>query len=350
MNDFGVFEGPEKLLEVWFEPTGNYEVDGTGKHGLRSVELQEWEEMLKLVKCCILQQTSNEFVDAYLLSESSLYVWNAKMILKTCGTTTLLLAVPKLLEIANSVGLGMVTSVFYSRKRFLYPKEQGKLHGKWKNEVRFLDSLFDGSAYVMGKLNGEHWYLYTYHPGPLADSHQTDCTLEILMSGLNKEKVAPFIKSEEIPTAKKATEVSGIGSLVPSATVDDFLFDPCGYSVNGVLDSQYYTIHVTPQEVCSFASFETNIEQSNKPDRNYYPIIKKVLNIFEPEHFTVTLFTNYAVNATVLADNLDHHLENYQVDARTSHHFDTYDLFFLSMCRTEGAERPKPKMKKQINF
>ena len=43
---------------------------------------------------------------------------------------------------------------------------------------------------------------------------------------------------------------------VSKATVDDFVFDPCGYSMNGLEGSAFSTIHVTPQQDCSYASLE----------------------------------------------------------------------------------------------
>ena len=91
--------------------------------------------MLDLVNCQVLSIVSSEDVDAYLLSESSMFVWPHKLILKTCGTTTLLSGLPRILEIAAlfagfpksaapSGGVGIAAApyrVFYSRKNFLFP-------------------------------------------------------------------------------------------------------------------------------------------------------------------------------------------------------------------------------------
>jgi len=62
------FEGPEKLLEIWFEPprTG---ADSPGSLGLRSVPREKWEEMLDVVRCKVLSVIRGAELDAYLLRQ-----------------------------------------------------------------------------------------------------------------------------------------------------------------------------------------------------------------------------------------------------------------------------------------
>lgn len=83
-------------------------------------------------------------------------------------------------------------------------------------------------------------------------------------------------------------QVSGISTIFPDALLDGFLFDPCGYSVNGMMGPYFFTIHITPQEAFSFASFETDV-----PLDDYDELVAKVLNIFRPGRSTVTIMANY---------------------------------------------------------
>lgn len=76
-------------------------------------------------------------------SESSMFVWPHKLILKTCGTTTLLLGIPTLLRIASETcGFKGVWRCFYSRKTFMFPDRQRGPHKDWHAEMAFLDKLF----------------------------------------------------------------------------------------------------------------------------------------------------------------------------------------------------------------
>lgn len=65
------FEGPEKLLEIWFAPSPGHVPDRRnsldGRYGLRKVKKEVWDEMLAIVKCKVLSVLHGEELDAYLL-------------------------------------------------------------------------------------------------------------------------------------------------------------------------------------------------------------------------------------------------------------------------------------------
>jgi S-adenosylmethionine decarboxylase len=72
-----------------------------------------------------------------------MFVFPHKIVLKTCGTTTLLKAVPYVLEIAKTrCGYESVYRLFYSRKSFMFPDKQPGPHRSWEEEVQYLDSHF----------------------------------------------------------------------------------------------------------------------------------------------------------------------------------------------------------------
>lgn len=80
----GYFEGPEKTLEVVFRS------DKGVSEGLRALSRQKIDHLCTKAKCTILSQISNSHMDAFVLSESSLFVYRHRLVMKTCGTTTLL--------------------------------------------------------------------------------------------------------------------------------------------------------------------------------------------------------------------------------------------------------------------
>lgn len=72
-----------------------------------------------------------------------MFVWPHKLILKTCGTTTLLLGLEAILRLAHSVGFTKgVWRAFYSRKSFMFPEAQKGPHRDWKEEMSVLDKHF----------------------------------------------------------------------------------------------------------------------------------------------------------------------------------------------------------------
>ncbi|KAJ1928606.1 spermidine resistance protein [Tieghemiomyces parasiticus] len=354
------FEGPEKLLEMWFKPSLAYVGGGPSSSadpatlGLRCVPREQWVVMLNLVHCEVLNVISAGEVEAFLLSESSLFVYPHKVILKTCGTTTLLHAVPELLRLAREVcGWDHLWRLFYSRKRFMFPDRQPHPHRDWNHEVTFLDELFaNGSAYTVGRTNGDHWNLYLTSPNPVAlaysppsssatktngtvasgpptqppsptrglVAHDHDITVEILMTELDPEAVRHFHRAhlplEPTTTASEGgrlvEDLTGISRIYPHARTDSYLFTPCGFSLNGLTDDgHYFTIHVTPEPECSYASFETNLRLGStgrgaweEEVEAYSPasaaqalktLVEQVTDIFRPGKFSATVFKSHNV-------------------------------------------------------
>jgi len=110
-------------------------------------------------------------------------------------------------------------------------------------------------------------------------------------------------------------QMSGIRDLVPGSVIDATMFNPCGYSMNGMktdvsdvsvvlhlscqmfalqpcgsarhLQGTYWTIHITPEPEFSYVSFETNLSQTSYDD-----LIRKVVEVFKPGKFVTTLFVN----------------------------------------------------------
>ncbi|KAL2916542.1 spermidine resistance protein [Polyrhizophydium stewartii] len=421
------FEGPEKLLEIWFKqrparpedhpnntssdedssdaslsdcekPAHHYAsntkeaADGHWtfrRAGLRAVDRATWEGMLDIVQCRVLSVIKNEFADAFLLSESSMFVYESRIMLKTCGTTTLLHAVPRILEIAKDLcGLSEIQAVFYSRKAFLFPERQAWPHGKWGDEVAYLDNIFpsdsfDTSGYVVGKINGDHWCLYMCTPAGMdmdgnvikpsfeepstsddddlaAADDEDDVTLEILMTNLDPQAMKTFWRTEaeladgKLPDNKHALKhrfqgpenrvftETGISKIYPDSTVDDYVFDPCGYSLNGLLGPYYYTIHVTPEDICSYASFETTIPTKQfKPKHGregiefeydtFNDVIQRVVECFKPGRFSTTLFVRHsAANKMGLGRSqlLNGHIDGFRRRDRIMHSLGKWDVVF----------------------
>lgn len=334
------FEGPEKLLEVWFWSDS----ESAPGSGLRLIPFQGWELVLDLVNCKVLLKTLSHSMDAYLLSELSLFVFPHKMVLKTCGTTTTLACLDHLFAMVGDhfpqVGGGgrAVHKVFYSRRLFMFPDRQIHVHTDWTREVDHLNTHFpNGKSYIVGDFTSDdHWYLYQ------GGAHRDECarpgnnhdqTFEILMTELDQTKAQQFVTYREPGEALMVDEdhdlghqlgrvtmqtlgladvfggddlngIAGVAHLPSPSMSDDedekpsqgfchdaFSFTPCGFSLNSITPSgYYYTLHITPEQGWSYASFETNYPFGNATTEDILVVLQRVLLIFEPRKFSVTLF------------------------------------------------------------
>lgn len=287
------FEGYEKRLEIsFFEPS--FFADPEGK-GLRALDKVQLDEILEPAECTIVASLSNEYLDSYVLSESSLFVYPYKIIIKTCGTTKLLLSIPAILNLAGSLSL-TIRMVKYTRGSFIFPGAQSFPHRSFTEEVELLDNYFEkfglvSKSFVMGSLDEpQKWHVYSASAGS-EQSSDPIYTLEMCMTGLDKGKASVFYKSESISAALMTT-LSGIGKILPDSEICDFDFDPCGYSMNSIEDAAISTIHVTPEDGFSYASFEA--AGYDLKSVNLAMMIERVLECFKPNEFSIAVHSDVA--------------------------------------------------------
>jgi S-adenosylmethionine decarboxylase len=303
----GTFEGPEKTMEVVFSPNIGHE------DGLRALTREQLDYLCTQAKCTILSKISSSYMDAYVLSESSLFVYKHRYIMKTCGTTTLLRCLSSLLHFADKLGMAL-TWVGYSRKNLLFPSAQQWPHSNFGEEIKYMNThaklqeRLRGTGHILGPITGDHWFVYVAdHPharglrknaierplsprySPRADDAPTmERTINMMMFDMAPEVASIFFKSNS-ETGKEMTSKSGINTLCPGATIDETAFTPCGYSMNAILHDAYFTVHITPEQECSYCSFETNAVL-----RNYSSLVRNVLTVFRPKRFVLTMFGDEA--------------------------------------------------------
>lgn len=277
------FEGTEKLLEIWFD----FPENSGHKSGLRTIPHGCFKALVKHVNAEVVSFTSNEYIDSYVLSESSMFVAKDRFVIKTCGKTKLLSCVKPLIDLVKKyLHVEHVKNMFYSRRVYLKPELQEERYQSFDQEVEHLQELFPhGTSYSFGNNKGEEWFLYTLDEYS-EQTDKPDATLEILMSDLDQDTMLQFTKSR-YPNGEKMTEGTGIAGIIPDSTHDGVVFDPCGYSMNGLIHQYYSTIHITPQPQCSYVSYETNFQM-----QDYSSLVSKVLQTFKPGKFIVTLFAN----------------------------------------------------------
>lgn len=323
----GVFEGPEKTLEVCFRKVNHSEANvatsvgevtaeaassaistsqGPTKIGLRQLSKTDLDKICARARCTILSSVSNQYLDAYVLSESSLFIYPYLLVLKTCGTTTLLRCIATLIDLGRKLGLE-IDWVGYSRKNFNFPGDQAFPHQSFHQELDYLYShrslceRLDGNGYTLGPVTDDHWFVFVADQTIRAKALdvETDRVLNIMMFDIDEEVAKIFYYSayetregeskddETVRISKAQTTGAGIDKLCPGSTIDARAFEPCGYSMNAILFRSYCTMHITPEAGSSYASFETNQKL-----KSYKSLVSNVIRTFRPKRFVMTLMAD----------------------------------------------------------
>ena len=295
------FEGSEKKVEIILAP-------GASLRPMR----QQWEKVVAASGATILSSLSNPCMDAYLLSESSLFVYDRAAIMITCGTISLVEAVE---EMCRFIPPDEIRMLMYERKNEYFPDQQPT---QFDDDVVRLQEMFPGDVADLGSLGGHHIRLYHHAKQGFQPPHG-DMTLEILMHDLSDEVRALFGRQDL--TRELLYEATGIQQILPEVACDDYLFKPMGYSLNATNAEDYYTIHVTPEDICSYASFETNYTF----DGDIEAMVERVLAIFQPTNFSLLFFNQEQPELEAL--------KGYSIQGVEDSHYHGYHVRFRNYTR-----------------
>lgn len=315
---FMKFEGPEKKLEIiLFSP----------QPGLRSNRNGRWRQVVEAAKANIISEISTPKLDAYLLSESSLFVWDNRLLMITCGQTVLIDAIPVILDILDKRN---VAFLFYERKNFMYPEEQPSNFEE--NALELLD-FFPGKSYRLGPANHDH--IHIFYSSHAVEKPKADATLQILMNDLHPSSMEIFCAAtnKSLIQEEMLNKLERLYPEHPDMLIDKFSFEPYGYSLNGIHDENYYTIHVTPQHEGSYASFEANFIETD-----YSRIIKAVISVFNPEKYSIVLTTSMDEPCLPLHNTVENIDNDYRITEKSYYEFDCgYMVTFLNYLKNNSV-------------
>lgn len=249
-----MFEAAEKKIELI--------VRGGG---LRRRPFDFWQTVVDRAGARVLSKMSSAESDAYVLSESSLFVWDRRLTLLTCGRTNLIPSVEFLFQEFDPQN---VDAFFYERKNEAYPHLQSTTFAA---DEAALKRLMPGRSRHFGDPNGHH--LHLFQKDGLYRPNERDGKFEVLMYG-----------STAFAGARSREDFRASGEIFGGFQIDDHCFDPRGYSLNALRGSEYYTLHLTPGEP-SYLSFEGNVGGLNRA-----PLIREILETFQPASYDIVDF------------------------------------------------------------
>jgi S-adenosylmethionine decarboxylase len=240
-------------------------------NNLLHLDKKFWENIVKKCNATIISSIENEFIRAYLLSESSLFVSSDRFVMITCGETILVNSILEFLK--NYPAKDIDLAIFQRKNEYQANLQKTSFLG----DIKDLSKLIDGQAFRMGDLDGHHNYIF--HTLKPFSPPNNDFTNELLMYHITGE-AAKILRTPN-NQIEEVRNLLNLKNLFPDFLFDDYIFSPYGYSLNAINEDRYITIHITPQEDNSYVSFETNIDLNNLS----FNLLDTIVKTFNPKTF-----------------------------------------------------------------
>ena len=306
------FEGSEKKAEVVIN-----------KHSLSLLNDLSDDFWHQLVACCnakVLSSIENEHCKAFILSESSLFVWEDRFLILTCGVTQLVYSIEYFIKHINAQDILQVT---YQRKNEYYSNAQ---LSSFNDDIQLLSKYVKGKAYRFGEMYSHHNYIF--HQDNDYQVPKDHISYELLAYQIS-ESASKFLTIKGL-TANDVRAFFCVDELLPGFKLDDFVFDPYGYSLNAISAEDYFTIHITPQTDSSYVSIESSVD--------LVTLAPKIINILNPASFDLLGFNDEKF-VDKLAENIN---KNYVSNSLVSKKLDNGNHVFFTNFITPKTNYTSP--------
>jgi S-adenosylmethionine decarboxylase len=258
------YEGTEKRLEICVK-----------EFDLLTFPDAFWQKMVAQSGAFIISKIENTQLKAYLLSESSLFVWHNKLLLITCGNTHLVKAAQ---FFQKQVDKQLIQSLLFHRHQAHLPDLQ---KSNFAQDTALLKTHFQGATkHWQGNYRGD-LFLFGEAPTGAVKTKQI-----LMLHGL----CGAFASSLQSGTADQLQIESRLALLIffPNLQIDQFTFQPKGYSLNALAGEQYLTIHITPEKLSTYLSVESSFEA-----QTMQPFIEHLHALFQPQQSNLMSFIDH---------------------------------------------------------
>ncbi len=262
------FEGSEKKVQII--------VNESELSLLKDINDVFWHELVQSSGARVLSSIENHDCKALLLSESSLFIWRNKLLLITCGTTQLVKAIEFFIK---EFSLAPIEQILYQRKNEYFSHAQPSC---FSQDIKKLRQYVEGAAYRFGAVDSHHNYLF--HQENNYQAKNNDKSYEIVVYHISHS--ASKLLTDGNLTATEIRKLFKINELFPNFTIDDHVFHPFGYSLNGIDKDNFFTIHITPQAESSYISVSANFD--------LIALLPRLISILQPT--TIDILTSNEFN------------------------------------------------------
>ncbi|AGH82147.1 S-adenosylmethionine decarboxylase [Psychromonas sp. CNPT3] len=264
------YEGREKRLEII-----------TQGINLLDFPVDFWHAMVQQAGACILGEIKENNIKAFILSESSLFIWENKLLLITCGTTHLLEAAVYFKKTAPK---NSIKALHFQRHQANKPDAQ---KSTFTEDCAILQTLSPGNTlHWQDDYQGDIFRSNTYQP--------YNATTAILMLNTLSSPFATRLQNNSV-SSDEIEQHLDIKRCFKDFHIHQHSFQPKGYSINGICGEGYFTLHLSPESIASYLSFESNLKSEI-----YRPFMQHLRQLFNPQKAYLMSFDNSDVCLKVL--------------------------------------------------